>query len=408
MNGYMRWRYPDPDDHAENARREAVIDRIDGWWKAFKEATPLILGRLQNQNEFDIPAFLHESLHAIDPNLMWEFGPKTRGSGHRLVITCEHIHCLRPMVRDIIRRAPKMDGWEFLPCRVAESAEMAESIVYARTGRKSTCKGVDVRPSKHGQIDLEFYFPTIGYSERTAFEEAFVLTETLLGEEVLNIWIGQISARSALVGSGKLKLAGLHPAVDSIIHRYCADLPQSPRWKNPGDGINYGMFDLGKHTREQTDDVSRDDLVTLTIDSQIGAAFLTGPLFYSVRHSRHGETFCFIQIDNSAQELPHSIATRSTMEDALDNALVPKGLGCVIGSGFGTKHLSIELALTNVPACLPIVRDVLSSFSVPKKTWLLFHDVELAAEWYGIWPDTPEPRGIAKPGTEISATAFKP
>lgn len=406
MNGYMRWRYPDPDDHAENARRAAAIDRIDGWWKAFEEAAPLILGRLQNQNEFDIPAFIHESLQAINPHLMWEFGPKTRGSGHRLVITCEHVHCLRPMVRDIVRRAPKLDGWEFFPCRVAESAEMSETTVYARTGRKSSCKGVDIRPAKNGQIDLEFFFPAIGFNERTAFEEAFILTETLLGEEVLNVWIGQISARPSLVGSGKIKLAGLHQAIEAEIKDYRSKLPDTPRWKHAKDGISYGMFDLRKHSREQADDVSRDDLITLTIDSQIGSAFLTGPLFYSQRHSQHGETFCFVQIDNSDQSVPHKIETRSAIEDALDNALIPKGFGCVVGNGYGMKHLSIELALADVAGSLPLIRDVLQSFSVSKKSWVLFHDVELGAEWHGIWPDTPEPRGLAKPGREIGASSF--
>lgn len=34
---------------------------------------------------------------------------------------------------------------------------------------------------------------------------------------------------------------------------------------------------------------------------------------------------------------------------------------------------------------------VLSDGHLPKRTWLLFHDVDLAAQWYGLYDDTPDP-----------------
>ncbi len=400
----MRWRYPDTQDDAENARREDIIQKIDGWWVDFAESAPQILGRFKNENEFDVPSFMQERLQAIDPNLMWEYGPASRGRGHRLVITPEHRHCLRPLVSEVMRRAPKMDGWQFFPARIPESAEMAQTTVVARTGRKSICKGVDIRINRHSQIDLEYIFPTIGFSEQAAFEEAFVLTETLLGEETLNVWIGEIKARSALVGSGRVKLEGLYQVVQSEITRLLNRLPDVPRWKLPKDSLTYGVVDLRKRAQEQSDDVSRSDLITFTAETLVGADLIAGPLFFSQRYSKHGEIFCFIQIDNSEQALPHSIETRSAIEDALDNALIEKGYGCVVGSGYGLKRLSIELALTDVLRSIPIIRDILQSFGAPKKTWLFFHDVDLGAEWCGVWPDSPKPVGLST-GAEVEVAS---
>ena len=44
------------------------------------------------------------------------------------------------------------------------------------------------------------------------------------------------------------------------------------------------------------------------------------------------------------------------------------------------------------------IRLVLSKGGLPKRTWLLFHDADLAAQWYGVYDDTPDPPLIQQEG----------
>ena len=112
---------------------------IESWWKAFAGKTSDLSLLFQNKADWDLPGWMHTHLNAIDRRLLWEFGPGIP-SGHRLVITPETDHHLRPLVDQILAAAPKLPGWSFHPWRLAEdrirfdghdtlSATMADAIL---------------------------------------------------------------------------------------------------------------------------------------------------------------------------------------------------------------------------------------------------------------------------------------
>ena len=99
----MRWlSYFDPGNPQEAAEHVAVVQRIDAWWKAFAAKTGDLDDLFASGLQWDLPAWMHEHLDAINPHLMWEFGPAVSGEGHRLVITPEAERHLRPMVDTIL------------------------------------------------------------------------------------------------------------------------------------------------------------------------------------------------------------------------------------------------------------------------------------------------------------------
>ncbi|PWT76235.1 MAG: hypothetical protein C5B46_01450, partial [Proteobacteria bacterium] len=100
----MRWKYYTPGERPrEDADRAAVVNRIESWWQAFTAKAPELDRLFMGQTEWDLVQWMHENLQAIDPHLLWEFGPGT-GEGHRLVITPELRHDLRPLVDEIVTR----------------------------------------------------------------------------------------------------------------------------------------------------------------------------------------------------------------------------------------------------------------------------------------------------------------
>ena len=82
---------------------------------------------------------------------------------------------------------------------------------------------------------------------------------------------------------------------------------------------------------------------------------------------------------------------RSKFEDALNPVLVAATAGCCIGGGSGLRYAYIDLALTNLKQAVPLIRQILAEHQAPLRSWLLFHDDDLAAEWIGIYEQTPPP-----------------
>src|SRR5689334_10037199 len=112
----MRWLFPDLNDSEEAAQVRQTMQAIEHWWQVFA-AKAGDFDKLLRRSA-DLTQFMEETLQAIHPSLMWEFGPAVRTKGHRLVITPETERWLRPLVRTILHRAPKIEGWEFYPYRL--------------------------------------------------------------------------------------------------------------------------------------------------------------------------------------------------------------------------------------------------------------------------------------------------
>ena len=106
----MRWRFPHSSEHAA---RELALGRIDAWWRAFVAAVPRLEALFRRGDAGDLAAWMRQQLGAIDEGIRWEFGPATRGvDGHRLVLTPEGAHRLRPLIEAVLARAPELPAWE--------------------------------------------------------------------------------------------------------------------------------------------------------------------------------------------------------------------------------------------------------------------------------------------------------
>jgi len=168
--------------------------KIDIWWKAFSDNAQKISDRFSNRSNFDIPAFMQKNLQSIDRNLMWEFGPAINVKGHRLVITPEYRRDLRPLVNEILKRAPSLNEWEFYPYRLPENFESAQEAVESRTGAKL----IDLYfTGKRNDVNLlDLFFITLSSRDNKEIDlakhQAFVIVESILGEEILDKWIGTI------------------------------------------------------------------------------------------------------------------------------------------------------------------------------------------------------------------------
>jgi len=387
----MRWLFADPHNAEEAAFVNQTIAAIDGWWQAFQAKASDIERLFQNKATFDLPQFMADTLQAIHPSLMWEYGTAAHGLGHRLVITPESQRVLRPMVRTLLERAPKLPGWEFYGYRLAETAEQTLETVKARVGVNISGALIDASVAPGRKIDLAFAFPGHRFKEQTARHAAFVATETLMGEQALDTWIGSIDVFDE-------KAEGRHPlpmdraqATVAALIRGCMDQLPAVRSIDVSVEEDWQLVKL-EPPDEAQDYPARSDLTTaMTHNMDLFQAWHSGQPFASACHSKVHETFCYLKIDAADVPSGEIVNYRMRFEDALNPHLLEAGVGGCIGGGSGVRYAYIDLALTDVKHAAPIIRKTLSEQGAPIRSWLLFHDDDLAAEWIGIYADTPEP-----------------
>jgi hypothetical protein len=413
----MRWLYFDAGDPQEAAEHAAVVRSIDDWWHEFASKTHELDDLFGRRTEWDLPAWMQRHLNAISPHLMWEYGAALEGDGHRLVITPECEQHLRPMVQTLLHRAPKLPGWEFYSYRLPEDVQMANQMVAARAGGDLSGTLATVIVGQHNRIDLCYYSAaTRGAKDEHALDNAFVATECLMGEELLDKWVGVIAVQrlrepraiAKLTGRARRRVQGLvplerlKPTVDAVVASIKDQLPDKPLYvlqpeaDAPDSQIKWVGIEV-KPTPAEDYLQRRDLLVAISANANLWRAAHEDESFYSERYSRHGETFCYLKLDGSVGVDEEKFPDRASIEDALNETLEPARLGCVIGGGTGLRYSYIDLALVVVDAALPLIRSRLRAGNIARRTWLLFFDAHLAHEWIGVYDDTPAPPGANAP-----------
>lgn len=389
----MRWIYFNQ-DAGEAAARKAVVARIDAWWRAFAAKGDDLRVLFAGKARWDLPGWMGENLDAIHPGILWEYGQAVRDGGHRLVLTPESAHELRPLVATILGRAPTLPGWEFYDARLPEDLEMTRETVRARAGREIDDLRVRVSVGAGGLVDLTYTSPQIrDVEDEAAFNAAFVATETLLGERRLDRWVGVIEIEPGEdARRHAIRLDRLKETVDAAVEGLRDQFPATPHHEWAGQA-EWTLWELEPAPAD--DFPGKADLfVGKSANPAMWTAAHSGGSFYSERFSRCGETFAHLKVDGADGLGDSEFADKADIEDAIDQALIPQGLGCHVGGGMGLRYAYVDLALTDVPAAVAAIRGRMQAGKVPRRSWILFFDADLAGEWVGIYDDSPAPPGL--------------
>lgn len=386
----MRWKFFTPGERPdEDARRAMVGNQIGAWWEAFAAKAEDLDRMFNGQGDWDLVAWMERTLQRIDARLMWEFGPGSPG-GHRLVITPEADHHLRPLVDEILARAPALPAWSFFAHRRAESVEQMTLAMRNRTGAEPAFTGVGLTAGECNRIDLSFQFPPsfLDHQRDLARTQAFLAAESLLGEDLSTDWVGVLDAVAEV--AQPLPPGALRRAFIMLGAEQRSRIPAQP-FLDRLEGLAWTEIDL-KPTKQE-DYLYRYDLgAAVTCAPDLWRNAHSTQLFWSGRFSRSGETFCYLKIDRGGPLRRSAVGKRIKLEDALNHALRPGRLGCVIGGGSGRRYNYIDLALIDVRAAADAIRGVLLRGGLKtRRAWLLFFDDALGAEWIGMWPDSPAP-----------------
>lgn len=395
----MRWLFADLEDKREAAERTAVLKRVDRWWDAFAERRRDLEAFFTNAaSDWELTQWMQDHLQAVDPNLMWEFGPGLQQRGRRLVITPETQRQLRPLVNAILSRAPSLPGWEFYGYRPAEQLDDVVEAVRGICGGDVSQAMVHARHDGDRRIAVTYYAPECEQPDTDPKQielAAFVATESSVGEALLDRWIGTIDvqplSRDKPRGecSRAIPFARLQPTIEAVVGSLLDQLPQEPCYRTM-TGASWSSYELQPEPAAEF--AGRADLcVAISARPDVFEALHGGSPFYSDTHSRCDETFCYLKIDGDNEPMTVRAQLRDQIETAIDQFLVPNQLGCVIGGGTGLRYSYVDLALTDVVQAGQALRRLGKRGLFTPRSWLLFCDAELADEWIAMTADAPPP-----------------
>ncbi len=381
-----RWIYADKKNPDERRYLEEKRAGIAAWWSAFERNGPVIRKSFRRKARFDVEAFMEEHLLSVDRRICWEFGRDSDLCDY-LTITPEMDRWLRPLVNEILADAPRMSGWVFLPHRPQDAAMVVDTVVGRAGVDVSNWRLSSAEVGEHGRIDVRFAVPGISPEDVDELHGAAVLAvECLLGEEIADETIGFVDV---IAESGGAELSALAALVERISNEMAASRPDEP-FHRLAATAEWTILKL--HPDKADDYVEQRDLfVAKTCDLTLWRAQHSRFPFFGRRSSRFGETFCYVKLDGSERLDEEKFAGKAESEDAITEALEPGELGAFVGGGTGLRYSYIDLALRDAPSAIDRIRSVLQAGRVPRRSWIQFFDADMAAEWIGIYDDSPPP-----------------
>jgi hypothetical protein len=309
---------------------------------------------------------------------MWEFysGIKKK---HRLVITSEGQRDLELLIRKILADAPELEEWEFYGYRLSENINNVSNIIKEIRGWDeitdiNTIK-FEISRNNLNRLDIVYYLPSIKNTENIS-AYMFLLTTLVLGEEVVDKWIGYIDIKIADKKSSANKdhanISTLNLKVNEEIKNIKNNLPTIPYFLASFNSWTVAKF----NPKKQNEYLHREDIESYTLFSkEMLEAFLERNFFDSERFSRQNEIFVYLKFNKKAGNTTSQ--DLKSLSDTLDNHLRKINLGCVVGIATGLKYLYIDLVLINKVTSIQEIQKIICSYNINNNFKLLFHDAVL-------------------------------
>jgi len=247
-------------------------------------------------------------------------------------------------------------------------------------------------------LEVVVYLPG-GSGNRIETDAAEDLVRLLVGEELFERWVGTVRATPTVRGGplqvlnenaeerAALQIETLPDTVRAAIAGLKAGLQELPL-AHATDSEDWFAFELSPEPA--ADYAAQDDLVFCSTRlPELKKCFLRGELFFSGRFTNSGALYTYLKYDSAETTTEARIAERSKFEDAIKRTVREEYVG-VVGLGLGVRYAYIDLAVTD-PNCVQLLLPELRALGIPKRSWLLFCDSELEAEYLPVYADSPAP-----------------
>ncbi len=250
-------------------------------------------------------------------------------------------------------------------------------------------------------LDIVLYLPGCTHAGDCDVEaEDFIVL--LLGEEIFNHWLGEVTTVPAtrrgpltVINSNSeeqnaLPIQLLPESIRAAISGLRAGLPPLPCASSDSD--DWVAFEL--EPKPASDFAAQNDLVFCsTRVPELKKCFLRGLSFFSGRFTTSGALFVYLKYDSDQVSAEARLAERARFEAAILAALRPEQ-GVLVGVGLGVRYGYLDLAIVDPDCVSSQVIPALRAADISRRSWFLFCDSYLELESIGVYPDSPRPLSV--------------
>lgn len=385
----MRIRFFQPSSETETARFIELEAKICDFWTHFREH--------QHRSPVEWLNGLRLELAAMAPGLGLEVEQE-----RRLYVVPLDGPELLPLADKVVAAAERTLGWTIATQRPGVPLESALARVMSATRFDLKAARLKIGIERgHALSVVVGHHLFQGAGDELGGRAAELLVATVLGDALFERWISSVDVVPAprptplkLVGqqdaSLPLPLEELSETISTAVSRITDTLPEH-QLNEFCDRADWVLFEMSELNASESDFPVPDLRVATTMCPEMLKSFLSGMPFASERFSRHGERFVYIELDTRGQSQSVSLEQRTALEEALDYALVPGRLGCVVGAGVGETRMYVFLALSALEPALRLIIRHLQGQRVNQRTWIRFCDDEWRHEWIPAYNDSPPP-----------------
>jgi len=285
--------------------------------------------------------------------------------------------------------------------RFAAALACPEAVAHiqARTGVNLARARARAGLSRGHLLDVVVYVPGgTGAGRESSAAEALV--QSLLGEELFERWVGNVSATPTVRGGPltvlnenseqqlALPIETLPESIRAAVAGVKLGLPPLPPAAT-GDDADWVAFEF--EPEPAVDFAAQDDLILCsTRTPEPKKSFLQGEPFYSGRFCNSEALFAYLKYESSGLGPEARLAQRGRLEATVSAALQPRQ-ATLVGLGLGLRYDYLDLVIADPDCVRKQLMPALRKAQVPPRAWLLFFDSELDREHIPVHEGAPKP-----------------
>ncbi|WP_185744120.1 DUF695 domain-containing protein [Arachnia propionica] len=206
---------------AHNSSRISHPDSVQQFWTWWEEHRIEVARAVATGEQVErIAEELTTRLDQVDERLAWEVGAGDGGSAMVLVISAEGDPALRALARRVVLAAPPADAqWCYADLKAPKSGGVL-SFAGHDLDLDDARVAVEQDPTK---VHLEVWHPVFTQvDEDTRLRLAFLMLDTVVGEERIELWVGAVEAAEE-EPEDAVPLAEVQRAIDDLRASFLAE-----------------------------------------------------------------------------------------------------------------------------------------------------------------------------------------
>jgi hypothetical protein len=195
-------------------------EAISTFWRWFSDNHHDVEALLDSDDTAELSLQINAQINLLSSQLAWEIGPGLV-KPYMLVFPTAGDRERKMAVGRIMEKAPWIERWEFHASRPTRPFQPEIQLPDRGLSLRTSDWHFAVRPSATSdRFDLQIYDDKLAsFDERTALSAAFILLDAVLGEDIVERWIGNMKVLPACISRETLPMPAIADRLAELIPR---------------------------------------------------------------------------------------------------------------------------------------------------------------------------------------------